>query len=82
MIKKSAEVGCQPANNSARNILIRFAAIRVTPDFVPFTSQMSHVNGRFVLAVGDSMPHIVGAEKRSGDPSAGLKLVVLGYREA
>src|SRR6266404_6145423 len=82
MTKTSAELGCHLANSNARNVLIRSAAIRVTPDSGPFTSQMSHVNGRSGRAVGDSIPHTLGAEKRSGDPSAGLKLIVLGYRSS
>src|SRR6185436_147059 len=82
MTKKSAELGCHLANSNARNVLIRSAAIRVTPDSVPFASQISHVKGRSDLAVGDSIPQTVGTENFSGDPSAGLKLVVLGYREA
>src|ERR1700674_4008870 len=72
MIKKSAELGCHLANSKARNVLIRSAAIRVTLDSVPFTSQISQVNGRSIRAVGDAIPHTVGAEKRSGEPSAGL----------
>src|SRR5258707_14929817 len=80
--KKSEELGCHRANSNARNVCIRSAAIRVTPDCVPLTSQISHVKDRSVRAVGNSMPQTVGAEKRSGEPSAGLKLVVLGNREA